>query len=170
MRAGADEVFDAAALEPVTRRRGNRRFGGRRKLPYIVGAIVLALALVAAGLVLALRNGVFTPSHAVPFVTGMTVAQAERTLAPDHFTLVTSPGTSISVRKGAIVSQDPSAGSSLKQGSVIRATVSSGLPTEHIPSLLGLGCAGATRLLAVNHLKVKCPCSPPTAPPCRSAR
>jgi eukaryotic-like serine/threonine-protein kinase len=157
MRAGADEVFDGDALEPPAVRRRDRGGGGRGRLPYVVGVIVLALALVAAGLVLALRNGVFTPSHPVPRLAGMTVVQAHQALSSEHLVLATSSGTSTSVRKGHIVSQDPSAGSSLKQGSAVRVIVSSGPPSERIPSLLGLGCNGAARLLAVNHLKTECP-------------
>jgi eukaryotic-like serine/threonine-protein kinase len=156
VRAGADEVFDAAALEPAVRRR-TWRDRARRRLPWIVGTVLLVLALLAAGLVLALRNGVFTPSHPVPSLVGMTVVQAERSLVPDHFTLSAQASTSTTVQKGKIVSQSPASGSSLKQGSAVDAVVSSGLPNEQIPSLLGLGCAGATRLLEVNHLKAQCP-------------
>ena len=35
---------------------------------------------------------------------------------------------------------------------MVNVTVSKGLPIEQVPSLLGLNCTGATRLLAVNHL------------------
>ncbi|MGH9046898.1 MAG: PASTA domain-containing protein, partial [Acidimicrobiales bacterium] len=106
------------------------------------------------------NKGVFTPSHPVPSVTGMTLAQARQAVAKDKFTVVTTPAvTSVSVKPGQVVRQDPAAGSSLKQGSALNVTLSSGLPAETIPSLKGLGCNGAKRLLAVSHLKGSCPAS-----------
>jgi len=157
-RVGPDQVFDGDALEPSRpRRTRDARQGTRRWLPIaIVGALVLAL--IAGGLVFAFGKGVFTPSHPVPSIAGDTVSQAEHALAQDHFTLRSgSPVSSVSVKAGHIVSQDPSAGTSLKQGSAVTVFLSRGLPRETIPSLLGLGCNGATRLLAVNHLKGVCP-------------
>jgi len=159
MAAGPGQVFDLDAFEPAetggptTDERARRR----HKWPIVV-SVLLVLALIASGLVVALHKGVFTPSHPVPTVTGLTVAQARQSLAKDHFSLVTqTPVSSITVKAGQIVSQDPSAGSILKQGSVVNIEVSKGLPIESLPSLDGLGCAGATRLLAVNHLKGSCP-------------
>ncbi len=158
--AGPDQVFDLDAFEPPARR--SRRSAGPRdrdRRPWtlvLVGLIVLAL--IAAGLIVALNRGVFTPSHAVPRITGMTLTQADRTIAKDHFSLVTGPKvSSVSVRAGHIVTQRPGAGASLKQGSDVTVQLSSGLPVESIPSLLGVGCNGATRLLQVNHLKASCP-------------
>jgi len=149
------QVFDGDAFEPTG---GSGRPPGRsRKWPIIV-LVLVVLALLAGGLVAALNQGLFTPSHAVPSVTGMTLTQARQALAKDHFSVVEQTSvTSITVKAGSIVTQDPSAGSSLKQGSAIHVAVSNGLPRESVPSLLGLGCAGATRLLAVNHLKGVCP-------------
>jgi serine/threonine-protein kinase len=119
--------------------------------------VVLA-ALVAAGTVVAIREKVFTPSHPVPALAGMTVAGARQALVADHFTLVeATPVYSTSVPAGAVVSQDPAAHTSLKEGSSVRIVPSSGLPPEQIPSLLGLNCAGAQRLLATNHLIGQCP-------------
>lgn len=153
------QVFDLDEFEPTGGSgrppRGTRT--NRSKWPIIL-AVLVVLALIAGGLVAALNKGVFTPSHSVPSVTGMTLSQARQALDKDHFSVVEqTPVTSITVKAGLIVTQDPSAGSSLKQGSAIHVAVSNGLPNEGVPSLLGLGCAGATRLLAVNHLKGICP-------------
>jgi serine/threonine-protein kinase len=159
--AGPDQVFDLDAFEPPTsrgRRTRNSGSGSRRRGWTIVLSVLIVVAVIAAGLVLALNKGVFTPSHPVPAITGKTVAEARQALSKDHFTLVTqTPVSSITVPAGRIVRQSPSPGSSLKQGSSIDVALSSGLPIEQIPSLLGLGCNGATRLLAVNHLKGSCP-------------
>jgi serine/threonine-protein kinase len=152
------QVFDLDAFEPADRRpRGaDPDQAPHRKWP-IVLAVLLVLALLAGGLVAALHKGVFTPSHPVPLVTGLTVAQARQSVAKDHFSVTTQAASSITVKAGRIVSQDPSPGSELKQGSALAVVVSKGLPIEQVPSLTGLGCAGATRLLAVNHLKGSCP-------------
>ncbi len=158
--AGPDQVFDLDAFEPPSRRaRRAGEPGDKSRRPWtIVLVVLIVLALVAAGLVVALNRGVFTPSHDVPKITGMTLVEARQAIAKDHFMLSTGPATtSTSVKPGEIVTQDPTPGSSLKQGSTVTVTLSSGLPTETIPSLTGLGCNGATRLLAVNHLKGSCP-------------
>jgi serine/threonine-protein kinase len=159
-RAGPGEVFDLDQVEATARRprpSASRRERVPRRWPLVVIFLVV-LALVATGLVIALRKGVFTPTHPVPAVTGMTLARARQTAAKDHFTLTTGiPVASVSVRAGRVVDQDPRAGSELKQGGTVRVVVSSGLPVETIPSLRGLGCNGATRLLEVNHLKAQCP-------------
>jgi serine/threonine-protein kinase len=156
--AGPGQVFDLDALETDGKRRRNGDGGPRRNRWPIVLALLLVVGLIAGGLVVALNKGVFTPSHPVPSITGMTVTGARQALATDHFTLAAqTPVNSITVKAGRIVRQDPSAGSGLKQGSVVNVFVSKGLPIENVPSLLGLGCNGATRLLAVNHLKGLCP-------------
>jgi len=157
--SGPNQVFDLDAFEPPDRDRGAAPGEQRRRRwwPIVLVSLVV-LALVAAGLVAALNKGVFTPTHPVPSVTGMTVNQADQALAKDHFSVITKARTaSVSVKAGRIVSQDPAAGATLKQGSAVDVTLSSGLPTENVPSLLGLGCNGASRLLAVNHLKASCP-------------
>ncbi len=158
-RVGPGEVFDLDQVESSARRRpaGPRRERASRRWSLVVIFLVV-LALIATGLVIALRKGVFTPSHPVPVVTGMTLAQAREAAAKDHFILITgTPVASVSVRAGRVVNQDPRAGSELKQGGTVRVVVSSGLPVETIPSLRGLGCNGATRLLEVKHLKAQCP-------------
>ena len=157
--AGPGQVFDLDAFETADDRSRTVDLGrSPRRKWLIVLCVLLVLALIAAGLVAALHKGVFTPSHAVPSITGLTVAEARQSLAKDHFTLIAlTPVASITVKAGRIVLQDPSAGGSLKQGSAVNVTVSNGLPIESVPSLGGLGCAGATRLLAVNHLKGLCP-------------
>jgi eukaryotic-like serine/threonine-protein kinase len=154
--AGPGQVFDLDAFESAPRRQKASE-GGRRRWPIVV-TILVVLALVAAGLLVALHRGVFTPSHPVPTLTGMTVAEASTALAKDHFSVVTQAEvSSITLKPGLIVRQDPSAGSSLKQGSLVEVEVSKGLPIETVQSLSGLNCDGATRLLKVSHLKGQCP-------------
>ncbi|MGH9090884.1 MAG: PASTA domain-containing protein, partial [Acidimicrobiales bacterium] len=110
--------------------------------------------------VLAVRNQVFTPSHPVPTLTGHTLAAARTAAAADHFDLsVAGAVHSLTVPAGSVVSQDPAAGISRKEGSTVRVVPSAGLPTVHVPSLSGLGltCTAAAKLLAQDHLKASCP-------------
>jgi len=153
--AGPNQVFDMASFEPPAKR--GRHNGKRRRWPILL-VVALVLALIAGGLVAALSKGVFTPSHPVPSIAGLTLSQARHNVAKDHFAVVVQgTASSITVKAGRIVHQDPAPGSSLKQGSAVNVTVSKGLPIEQVPSLLGLNCTGATRLLGVSHLKAACP-------------
>lgn len=170
---GPREVFDIDALEggpptdfasaqsppslpppPVVRLRRRSRW------PWVVGVVVLAL-VVGAGLLLAARKQLFTPSHTVPALSGKSMAAARQAAAADHFTLsVGSPVHSISVPVvGSVVIQRPAPGVSRKEGSVIYVVPSAGLPSETIPPLAGLGldCTGAGKLLAADHFKELCP-------------
>ncbi|MGH9043763.1 MAG: protein kinase domain-containing protein [Acidimicrobiales bacterium] len=154
--SGSGEVFDAEALD--SKARAGVHAPGKRRWPIVLAVVTVVLALIAGALVAALAKGVFTPSHPVPRLTAMTLSTARRSVAADHFSVSTSERVaSISVGAGRIVSQDPRPGARLKQGSTVNVVVSTGLPVERVPSLTGLGCAGATRLLAVSHLKAACP-------------
>jgi len=171
-RGGPGEVFDIDALEggpptdfsPARRApslppppRARRR---RSRWPWAVGVVLMAIAVGVALLVAADRQ-LFTPSHTVPALSGKTVAAARQLAAADHFTLsVGRPVHSISAPVvGSIISQRPAPGVSRKEGSVIYAVPSAGLPSEKIPPLAGLGldCTGAGKLLAADHFKELCP-------------
>ena len=138
----------------------------RRRWPWWAAAGVVVAALVAAGIVLATRQGLFTPSHPVPALVGKTTAQAEVVLAKDKFHLrVTGHQSSITLGAGRIVSQKPSprAGTtavSAKQGTTIDAVVSTGPPPVAIPSLSSAAsCTAAIQTLASVHLVGVCPAS-----------
>lgn len=129
----------------------------RRALPWVLTAIGLAM-LLAAGAVYAFKSKLFTPSHRVPDVVGMTSAQAQRALHTDQFTVTVSARRhSTTVPNGHVISQQPGSTSSLKEGSDVKVVVSRGLPVEKVPSLLGFDCAGAQRILRVVNLYGSCP-------------
>jgi serine/threonine-protein kinase len=130
----------------------------RRKWPWIVGVVVLAVA-VAAGLLIAAHEQAFTPSHPVPSLDGQTLAAAHHAAAADHFTLAVGDAVySTSVPAGTVISQQPAPKTTLKEGSVVHVVPSKGLPSEPIPSLAGgLTCDTAVRLLAEAHFKATCP-------------
>lgn len=152
---GAGGVFDVEAIRGATPAGPKARARRHRRWPWLV--VLLAL-VVAAGALTAWKEKLFTPSHPVPALTGRTVAAARAALAKDHFVLkVAAARHSVSVPLGDVVSQSPAARSSLKQGSTVRVVPSAGPPLVAVPSLAGLDCTGADRVLALAHLKAACP-------------
>jgi serine/threonine-protein kinase len=160
-KAGPGELFDAEVEgsrtshgAPIAPAAAPPR--GRRRMPWVIALVALVVLLAAGGLV-ALQSHVFTPSHPVPSLVNLTQAQARAAIAQDHFTLEIEPAVkSTTVGNGSILSQSPKAGTSLKQGSVIKVVPSAGPPPVTVPSLAGLTCAQATAQLAVDHLKASC--------------
>jgi beta-lactam-binding protein with PASTA domain len=164
-KAGPGEIFDA---EPGSA--GNRSGGdgkdaagpaiavrrkSRRKW-WLIGALILVLALVAGGLV-AVHEKLFTPSHPVPTLTGLTIDQARAAAGKEHFTLhVRSGQKSITVGNGVVISQTPKVGKILKQGATLSVVPSIGPPAVSVPSLSSLTCAQAAATLLTAHLKGVC--------------
>ena len=136
----------------------------RRRWPWITAIVVVALALVAGGLALAVQAKLFTPSHPVPVLVGKTVAQAERAVTADKFTVrTTGHASSITVGPGLILRQQPAARSggqpaTAKEGSTIGVVVSTGPPPVAIPSLSSFtNCTDAVAALKAAHLVGVCP-------------
>jgi len=163
-KAGPGEIFDA---EPGSARARAEAGGGdglviavrkksRKKTYWISGVLVLVLAL-AAGAVVAVHDKLFTPSHPVPTLAGLSLDQARTAAAKDHFTLHVENGQkSITVGNGIIISQSPKAGKVLKQGAVLSVVPSIGPPAVAVPSLTGMNCTQATVALTNAHLKGGC--------------
>jgi eukaryotic-like serine/threonine-protein kinase len=136
----------------------------RRRWPWIVTAVVLAAALVAAGGVYAVRHKVFTPSHDVPSLVGMTMPEAGALASKDHFALRSGSGQfSIGVAPGLILGQQPGPGggghpTTAKEGSTVTVVVSEGPPPVAIPGLAVFStCNDAINALSVVHLVGVCP-------------
>ncbi len=134
----------------------------QRRWPWVVAAVVVVASILAAVGVYLAKSKLLTPSRHVPAVEGETVQEAKRALVADHF--VVKLGTAVAsttVPVGEVISQLPTKGVSLKEGSTVRLVVSSGLPSEPVPSLTGKGfdsnCAIATQLLEEAHLHGSCP-------------
>jgi beta-lactam-binding protein with PASTA domain len=164
-KAGPGEIFDA---EPGSARARAEAGGGgdglviavrkksHKKMYWIIAVLVLVLAL-AAGAVAAVHDKLFTPSHPVPTLAGLSLDQARAAAAKDHFTLHVENGQkSITVGNGIIISQSPKAGKVLKQGAVLSVVPSIGPPAVAVPSLTGMNCTQATVALTNAHLKGGC--------------
>jgi serine/threonine-protein kinase len=165
-KAGPGEIFDA---EPGSARARAEAGGGdglviavrkksRKKTYWIIGVLVLVLVLaLAAGAVVAVHDKLFTPSHPVPTLAGLSLDQARAAAAKDHFTLHVENGQkSITVGNGIIISQSPKVGKVLKQGAVLSVVPSIGPPAVAVPSLTGMNCTQATVALTNAHLKGGC--------------
>jgi serine/threonine-protein kinase len=159
-KAGPGEIFDA---ELGSSRSGmgagptiSTRRPRRRRWYWAGGIAALVLALVALGLT-AWQEKWFIPSHPVPALTNLSLAQARAAAAKDHFTLRVKGGqTSITVASGSVISQSPKAGKVLKQGAVLTVVPSKGPPPVSVPSLANMTCAQAAVALQHAHLKGAC--------------
>jgi eukaryotic-like serine/threonine-protein kinase len=159
-KAGPGEIFDA---EPGSRSGGGgagpviaTRRPRRRRMGWIIGVVLLVLVL-AAGAFAAIHEGVFTPAHPTPTLTGLTLAQAKAAASKDHFLVRVEKGaTSVPVPQGIVLSQVPKVGKSLKQGSTISVVPSLGPPPVGVPSLTGMTCAQAVATLKNAHLVGDC--------------
>jgi serine/threonine-protein kinase len=139
----------------------------RRRWPWMAGIAAAVAALIAAGLVLAFQQQLFTASHPVPSLVGKTVPVAVEAVASDHFKVhQTSAEFSTTVGPGVILRQQPAAKpgrnpAMAKEGTTIDVVVSKGLPPVTIPANLTSysGCADAIQALAAVHLVGVCPAS-----------
>jgi serine/threonine-protein kinase len=163
-RAGPGEIFDAepsggertsigpSAGGPTIAQRPKRR----RPPAWVIGAVLLVLVLVAGALVV-VNDKVFVPSHPMPAVTGLTLAQARAAAAKDHFTLHAEAGVqSITVAAGSVVSQSPHSGTVLKQGATLSVVPSLGKPSVTVPPVVNMTCAQAITALNGAHLVGVC--------------
>ncbi len=146
------------SIEPVVRRHSGRERVQRTNRLSALLAIIVVLALALTGGIL-VKAGVFTASHPVPNLIGLSQHDALTKVAKDGFTIsVVGTAHSPTVPTNDIVTQVPSVGTSLKSGSTINVTLSLGIAPVKIPVITGLTCEAATALLASN-LKVTCPTS-----------
>lgn len=152
-RAAAQPLADVVSSPP-------------RPWPWKILLAMMAVLLVVVGVVAAIEGKVFTPSHPVPSVVGVPVAQATRDLARVHLVAhVTGRPFSTTVRAGDVVDQTPSASTSQhpvsrKEGATVDLLVSNGPPPVDVPTLSGFSnCKDAIAALAAVHLVGVCPAS-----------
>jgi len=134
-----------------------------RRWPWIVAVALVVGAVVVAGVLVATKDQLFTPSHPVPALTGRTLAQANQAVHHDHF-VVRASGHAYSITLGAglIVSQHPvpvvgGKPVTLKQGSTISVVLSQGPPPVAIPALTSFtNCTQAVQALQAVHLVGVC--------------
>lgn len=127
-----------------------------RRRAALLGGVALVVAL--AGLGLAFQQKLFTPSHPVPALKNMTATEAQRTLKALKLTLTFGPSRyNLKVPADHVVTQDPKAGTSLKEGSSVQVALSRGPAPVVVPKVAGLTCAAAKEALAKVQLTGDCP-------------
>jgi len=119
------------------------QYGAPRGRAIRAGAVAVLVLIVLGGAIAFARRSV-----AVPSLVGLTEASAKQRLADAGLVLVVR-GTELSpdVAKGAIASQDPTAGVSIARGSLVVVLVSAGSGMTPLPDLLGLTLDQATAAL-----------------------
>lgn len=135
--------------------------GGRRRPMYLAAAALIVVLGVGGGV--AWKLGYLSTKHVAPNVYGLTLAEASSLVKSDGLTLnVTSHVASTAVKPGGIVTQIPSAGTSVAGGSALSVSVSEGPATAPVTlpaHLLGMSCAAATSTLRALHVVATCPSS-----------
>jgi beta-lactam-binding protein with PASTA domain/tRNA A-37 threonylcarbamoyl transferase component Bud32 len=139
----------AATAPAASPGRGKRR----ARWPWLA-ALVVVLAIVAGGAVMAGRWLAGPAPRAVPKVVGLTLAEARNRLKRAGFSPVWQGNVpSATIPRGRVTSESPGAGVRLKPGALIGLLVSSGPFRVMVPSLKGEGQAMALQQLATMHLK-----------------
>ena len=145
---GRTPRFDRAPYD-LPRAPGQRR-------GFLYAALALVVIALAAGVIW--KAGVFTKSHTVPTLTGLSLTQAQSAVASDGYTLSVSEVNSATVAKNEVVTQSPASGASAKSGAIIKVSVSEGPGVVTVPTnLIGRGCAGAENELRALHVSATCP-------------
>jgi eukaryotic-like serine/threonine-protein kinase len=114
-----------------------------RRWPKALGLVLLAIAIFMASFV-GYRT-LHTPSHDVPDLTKMTQADAEAAIAAQHWKSAVNNTRQDGTVAGQVISQDPAAGKSLKEGKTVTLLVSLGQTLVPVPGdLVGKPLADAT--------------------------
>ncbi len=114
-----------------------------RRWPKALGIVLAAMAIFVASFV-GYRT-LHTPSHDVPDLTHMPQADAEAAIAAQHWKSVVNNTRQDGTVAGQVISQDPAAGKSLKEGKTVTLLVSLGQTLVPVPGdLVGKPLADAT--------------------------
>jgi beta-lactam-binding protein with PASTA domain/tRNA A-37 threonylcarbamoyl transferase component Bud32 len=110
----------------------------RRRGPIILLALVL-IALIVAALVFGPKLFKAAPEQqSVPTITGLTRAQAERTIRDSDLAVgEVTTAASTEVAQGRVISQEPQAGDQVDPGDSVGFVVSAGKPQVELPPVVG---------------------------------
>lgn len=158
----ANELFTAA--QPVTRTidrpqsataatAARSGAGPRRRMPTkAIAAIIAFLVVVGGGAAFFLLR---TPSHTLADYTSMSASVARAELESKGFKVVDDGTYSETVAIDTVISQDPTAGTSLAEGKTVTLTVSLGPPPVPVPTdLAGKTIDQASAALTAAGLKL----------------
>ncbi|MBU6328831.1 MAG: serine/threonine protein kinase, partial [Acidobacteria bacterium] len=106
---------------------------GRRRRPSRSVVSGLVALLVVAGVIGAFF-ALYRPTHVLGDYAAMPVAEVRELLRRNGFTVQETPEFSETVEADTVISQDPVAGTSLKEGRTVTLTVSAGPPPVPVPT------------------------------------
>ncbi|MBU6330494.1 MAG: PASTA domain-containing protein, partial [Acidobacteria bacterium] len=106
---------------------------GRRRRPSRSMVSGLVALLVVAGVIGAFF-ALYRPTHVLGDYAAMPVAEVRELLRRNGFTVQEAPEFSETVEVDTVISQDPVAGTSLKEGRTVTLTVSAGPPPVPVPT------------------------------------
>ena len=132
--SGDDFDDEDAPKKKKTKKQKNGKKANRKKLIIVIAAVA---AVLLAGIIItiAMTN---REEVKVPNFRGMTLEEAQD--AADKYNLKIKEGKEViseDIEKGRIVSQDPSADETVKEGSTITVNISKGLGEGNVPNLVG---------------------------------
>lgn len=139
------EVDDDSAIDNLKQKKKRRKI--------IAGIIIALIAAAAVGFAIYTLTG--GSKVTVPDVTGMTQDQATTALENVGLTLeVSSEQYDSDVAAGDIISQTPSAGTSVSKGKTVKVVISKGANQVTVPSVIGMTETNAVSALENANLSV----------------
>jgi serine/threonine-protein kinase len=132
---------------------GDRAVGRRRRLPRSVRSALIALVVVAAAI--GAFFALYRPTHVLGDYASMPVADVRALLERNGYSISEIDEYSESVDVDMVISQDPVAGTSLKEGRTVSLTVSLGRPPVPVPTdLVGRTVDQASAALVTADLRI----------------
>jgi eukaryotic-like serine/threonine-protein kinase len=113
--------------------RGERRGGGFRWVPWLVG-LLLVLGVVVGVAYYLLAGG---KSTSVPLVNNQPVASAEKAVLAAHLRFTVSDQASSTVAKGLVISSNPPQGNNVASNTLVTLYVSTGAAPVAVPNVVG---------------------------------
>ncbi len=141
----------AAEEEPAQEEDPEEAARRRRRRWWIAGGVLLAL--IAAGVALALLLPAAKRQVTVPNVVGRTATLAATELKAADLVPVPSQAPSLAVTEGAVISLSPAAGTVVQRGAHVSVVVSTGPASVGVPDVRGLTSAEAEHKLQQAHFK-----------------
>ena len=126
--------------------------GGRS--PWVWVGLAVAIVAVLAGLGwlgLRLFGAPDVPKVNVPTLTGLTVADARKTLSNAGLVLGQQVAQTSDKPKDTVIDQNPAAGQQIDQGQAVNVTVSAGKEQTSVPSVVGLASQNDARNVLVSN-------------------
>jgi eukaryotic-like serine/threonine-protein kinase len=129
---------ESTRVMPATRPTENKRRSTNPWIWVLVAVAVLAMLIGGLWLASSLFKGSTAEQVQVPNLVGLTLADAQNLLKQDGLVLGTQTNAHSTKPIGEIIAQDPTPQTTIAKGGAVAITISSGVDTVVVPSLVGL--------------------------------